>query len=216
MSKTLLEIAQQLSTPKKVKKTVPEKTKEVEETRPVPKVQLIYAFNGTGKTRLSRDFKQLIESKVNHAEGEDEGELSELSHKKILYYNAFTEDLFYWDNDLQENAEPKLKVQPNSYTNWLLTLLKDLGQDGNIVRYFQRYANEKLTPHFNPDFTEVTFSMERGNDERSAHIKLSKGEESNFIWSVFYTLVDQLVTILNGPDPETRETCLACAIESVD
>ncbi len=54
MSKTLLEIAQQLSTPKKVKKTVSEKTKEVEETRPVPKVQLIYAFNGTGKTRLSR------------------------------------------------------------------------------------------------------------------------------------------------------------------
>ena len=172
MSKTLLDIAQQLSTPKKIKKTVPEKTKEVEEIRPVPKVQLIYAFNGTGKTRLSRDFKQLIASKVNHAEGEDEAEQSGLSHKQILYYNAFTEDLFYWDNDLQEDAEPKLKVQPNSYTNWLLTLLKDLGQDGNIVRYFQRYANDKLTPHFNPDFTEVTFSMERGNDERSAHISV--------------------------------------------
>lgn len=206
MSKTLLEIAQQLSTPKKVKKTVSEKTKEVEETKPVPKVQLIYAFNGTGKTRLSRDFKQLITSKVHDGEGEDEAEQSELSHKKILYYNAFTEDLFYWDNDLQEDAEPKLKVQPNSYTNWLLTLLKDLGQDGNIVRYFQRYANDKLTPHFNTDFTEVAFSMERGNDERSAHIKLSKGEESNFIWSVFYTLLDQVVTILNVADPDARET----------
>ncbi|HAL7770100.1 TPA: anticodon nuclease, partial [Escherichia coli] len=126
MGKTLSEIAQQLSTPQKVKKTV---HKEVEATRAVPKVQLIYAFNGTGKTRLSRDFKQLLESKVHDGEGEDEAEQSALSRKKILYYNAFTEDLFYWDNDLQEDAEPKLKVQPNSYTNWLLTLLKDLGQD---------------------------------------------------------------------------------------
>jgi hypothetical protein len=207
MSKTLSEIAQQLSTPKKIKKTVPEKIKEFEETKPVPKVQLIYAFNGTGKTRLSRDFKQLMEPKTIGGEGDDEAEQSELSRKKILYYNAFTEDLFYWDNDLEEDAEPKpkLKVQPNSYTNWLLTLLKDLGQDGNIVRYFQRYSNDKLTPHFNIDFTEVTFSMERGNNERSAHIKLSKGEESNFIWSVFYTLLDQVVTILNVADPDARE-----------
>lgn len=50
MSKTLLEIAQQLSTPKKVKKVV---RTEVEAAKAVPKVQLIYAFNGTGKTRLS-------------------------------------------------------------------------------------------------------------------------------------------------------------------
>lgn len=82
MSKTLLEIAQQLSTPKKVKKTVSEKTKEVEETRPVPKVQLIYAFNGTGKTRLSRDFKQWITSKVIDGEGDDEAEQYELPRKK--------------------------------------------------------------------------------------------------------------------------------------
>ncbi|HEI6833086.1 TPA: AAA family ATPase [Yersinia enterocolitica] len=202
MSKTLSEIAQQLSTPRKTKKTV---TREVEQIKSVPKVQLIYAFNGTGKTRLSRDFKQLIAPKINGGEGDDEAEQSELSHKKILYYNAFTEDLFYWDNDLQEDTEPKLKVQPNSYTNWLLELLKELGQDGNIVRYFHRYSNDKLTPHFNIDFTEVTFSMERGNDEHSAHIKLSKGEESNFIWSVFYTLLDQVVTILNVADPDARE-----------
>lgn len=46
MSKTLPEIAQQLNTPKKVKTTV---RQEVEQTRAVPKVQLIYAFNGTGR-----------------------------------------------------------------------------------------------------------------------------------------------------------------------
>lgn len=215
MSKTLAEIAQQLSTPRTARKTVPEKTKEIEEVKPVPKVQLIYAFNGTGKTRLSREFKQLIAPKVNGGEGDDGASQPELSRNKILYYNAFTEDLFYWDNDLTGDTEPKLKIQANSYTNWLLTLLKDLGQDGNIVHYFQRYANDKLTPHFSADFTEVTFSMERGNNELSDHIKLSKGEESNFIWSIFYTLLDQVVTILNVADPAERETSAFDRLEYV-
>jgi hypothetical protein len=201
MGKTLTEIAQQLSTPKTVQKTILEKTKVVEEAKPVPKVQLIYAFNGTGKTRLSLAFKQLIAPKGDGEAGE-----AELSRNKILYYNAFTEDLFYWDNDLEGDAEPKLKIQPNSHTRWLLTLLKDLGQDGNIVEYFQRYASDKLTPHFSADFSEVTFSMERGDNERFGNIKLSKGEESNFIWSVYYALLDQVVTILNVAEPGERET----------
>lgn len=185
MGKTLTEIAQQLKDSNK-------------------KVQLIYAFNGTGKTRLSREFKQLIAPKTNDDDGE--ADAPELSRNKILYYNAFTEDLFYWDNDLAGDEKYKLKIQPNAYTSWLLTLLKDLGQDGNIVHYFQRYANDKLTPHFSADFDEVTFSLERGNEEPSPHIKLSKGEESNFIWSVFYTLLDQAVTILNVAEPGERET----------
>ena len=98
MGKTLKEIAQQLSTAKTVQKTVAEKTKVVGEVKPVPKVQLIYAFNGTGKTRLSREFKQLIAPKANGGEGDEEVDQSDLSRNKILYYNAFTEDLFFWDN----------------------------------------------------------------------------------------------------------------------
>ena len=194
MGNTLTEIARQLKDSNK-------------------KVQLIYAFNGTGKTRLSREFKQLIAPKTNDDDGE--ADAPELSRNKILYYNAFTEDLFYWDNDLVGDEKYKLKIQPNAYTSWLLTLLKDLGQDGNIVHYFQRYANDKLTPHFSPDFDEVTFSLERGNEEPSPHIKLSKGEESNFIWSVFYTLLDQAVTILNVAEPDERETSAFDQLEYV-
>ena len=37
------------------------------------KVQLIYAFNGTGKTRLSRAMKELVAPKPEEV---DEGELS--------------------------------------------------------------------------------------------------------------------------------------------
>jgi hypothetical protein len=198
MSKTLTDIAQQLSVPRKVKN---KKTTEVVVVTQVPKVQLIYAFNGTGKTRLSREFKQLVAPK-----GNGEGDDASSPREKILYYNAFTEDLFYWDNDLGGDADPKLKIQPNSYTDWLLTLLKDLGQDANIVKYFQHYVNDKLTPHFSEDFTEVTFSLERGDDVRTGNLKISKGEESNFIWSVFYTLLDQVITILNVVEPTERET----------
>lgn len=199
MSKTLAEIAQQLKDGNK-------------------KVQLIYAFNGTGKTRLSREFKKLIAPKNDESEGDDAADQPEISRNKILYYNAFTEDLFYWDNDLEQDADPKLRIQPNSFTDWVL---EDQGQDRNIITNFQRYANEKLTPKFNEEykakgkddkeiavkaFSEVTFSLERGDDEQSGNLKISKGEESNFIWSIFYTLIELVVDILNVAEPAERET----------
>ncbi len=181
MSKTLTEIATQLRDADK-------------------KVQLIYAFNGVGKTRLSREFKYLITPR-NDADNDDE-EIA-LSHNKILYYNAFTEDLFYWAHDPERGAEPKMSIQSNSFTDWVL---KEQGQDKNIIANFHRYTNDKLTPHFNENFTEVTFSLERGDDENSDKLKISKGEESNFIWSVFYTLLDQVIDTLKDTDITERET----------
>ncbi|OTA18872.1 anticodon nuclease [Xenorhabdus beddingii] len=183
MSKTLTEIAQQLKDTNK-------------------KVQLIYAFNGTGKTRLSREFKQLVAPKNDNDESSNNEELS-LTRTNFLYYNAFTEDLFYWDNDLSENTEPKLKIQPNSFTDWVL---KDQGQDRNIIANFQRYTDEKLTPHFSENGSEVTFSFERGNEALTENVKISKGEESNFIWSMFYTLIEQVISVLNVAEPSERET----------
>ena len=65
MSKTLTEIAQQLKDTDK-------------------KVQLIYAFNGGGKTRLSREFKNLVEADSGDDESNDVAEHSALSQKHIL------------------------------------------------------------------------------------------------------------------------------------
>ncbi|HQU71162.1 MAG: AAA family ATPase [Calditrichaeota bacterium] len=198
MSKTLREIAEDLQAANK-------------------KVQLIYAFNGTGKTRLSREFKELIAPKNN-----GDGEEASLPREKILYYNAFTEDLFYWDNDLELDADPKLKIQPNTFTNWVFI---DQGQDQNIITSFHRYVSNKLTPHFNaeysidkedpltkekvkvkvPAFSEITFSLERGDNEHSGNLKISKGEESNFIWSIFYTLIEQIMETLSDVEPDYPE-----------
>lgn len=204
------------------------------------KVQLIYAFNGTGKTRLSREFKKIIAPKNSDIEGVAE---AESSRSKILYYSAFTEDLFYWDNDLDADAYPKLKIQPNTFTGWLIALLQELGEDGNIIANFQRYTSSKATPTFNqeyeyhskdhndndvvitvPAFSEVTFYVATNNstspevpdgiteDELTSvqgqyeNIKISKGEESNFVWSVIYTLLEQVVSTLNEPDETNRIT----------
>ena len=161
------------------------------------KVQLIYAFNGSGKTRLSREFKELIAPKELDAEQQEEAGI------KILYYNAFTEDLFYWDNDLDADSDRKLKIQPNSFTNWVL---REQGQDRNIVENFQQLTNDKLTPQFSEDFTEVRFSFERGNENDTEFVKISKGEESCFIWSVFFSLMEQVVSVLNNAEKEIRET----------
>lgn len=162
------------------------------------KVQLIYAFNGIGKTRLSKTFKGLVDSK-NYTDTED----TALSSKKIIYYNAFTEDLFYWDNDLQNDVDIKLKIHSNSFTGWVFG---EQGQDQNVIDYFQHYTNQALTPRFSPNFTEVTFSYEQGNDVSTQNVKISKGEESCFVWSIFYSLLKQVIDVLNVVEPMERET----------
>lgn len=159
------------------------------------KVQLIYAFNASGKTRLSRDFKDLIDPKTDERDDD--------RRPKVLYYNAFTEDLFYWDNDLAGDTERKLCIHPNAYTK---LAFEDLGLDTRVITAFQRYTQPNLMPRFSPDFAEVTFSLERGTDESSGNLKISKGEESNFIWSVFYCLLDQVISIRNVVEVDERET----------
>lgn len=199
MSKSLNEIANEIKDAQKTIKAKDEKVKDI-------KAQLIYAFNGTGKTMLSNEFKSLVQPK-------GEGEETSLSEKKIVYYNAFTEDLFYWDNDLENDTRRKLKVHKNAFTKWIL---EDQGQESNITKKFQEYTNSKLTPEFNQKYikedgtvveanSEVIFSFQRGNEDNPENIKISKGEESNFIWCVFYIFLEEVIETLND-DKEDRST----------
>ena len=54
------------------------------------KYVLLYAYNGTGKTRLSMEFKNLGRKR---------------DARDTLYFNAFTEYLFSWDNDLDSDTD---------------------------------------------------------------------------------------------------------------
>ena len=63
-----------------------------------------------------------------------------------------------------------------------------------------------MTPQFSADFSSVSFSFERGNNEQEPYIKISKGEESNFIWSVFSALLEQVIAELNNAEAAERST----------
>ena len=201
-----------MTEPAEVQKTQEDKLREVAETLvgSDKKVQLIYAFNGVGKTRLSRAVKDLVAPKA------EDGEEEEPTRRKILYYSAFTEDLFVWDNDKEHDEERKINIQRNSFTDWVL---RDRGQDQNIASNFQRYTSRSITPTFPPSsridfsgnsaktvvtFPEIRFSYSGGNELKN-NIKISKGEESNLIWSVFYTLLEEVVELLKEPDPKKRD-----------
>jgi wobble nucleotide-excising tRNase len=139
---------------------------------------LIYAYNGTGKTRLSTAFKGL--GKVVNDEGET-------TAQDTLYFNAFTEDLFFWDNDLANDLSRVLKI--NS-TSRFFAGLGELEMDNRIRPLLNRYADFD----FRIDTTEWTVRFSRvvetaGTTATIEDIKISRGEENIFIWCFFLAIV---------------------------
>lgn len=132
----------------------------------------MFACNSSGKTRLSKLF-------------------ADLHDENILYYNAFTEDLFAWDN-----ADYVLKIDTNA---WLFKFIQEEGLDRRIIDNFQRLTGSKLEPAFDFAQSQVTFALHTGGEEKPKNIKISRGEESVFIWSVFYTVLDIAIDTLNEP-----------------
>lgn len=159
---------------------LPELAKHLRSELEQKRFALLYAYNGTGKTRLSMAFKDLDKA------GED---------RDTLYFNAFTEDLFSWDNDLQNDRERVLKINKNSR---FFAGLVELEMDNRIRPLLNRYADFD----FRIDTTEweVSFSREvqyEGVRTVVEDIKVSRGEENIFIWCFFLSIV-QLV--LDGAD----------------
>jgi CRISPR/Cas system CSM-associated protein Csm2 small subunit len=148
------------------------------------KIIALYAFNSTGKTRLSNEFEKLNE--------EDD----DLKYK-VLCYNVFLEDLFKWDN---ENYI--LNFDKNS---WIVKLVIDQGLENNIVSNFKNITNSKIEPLFDFIKGEVSFSIASGDEQSKSIIKISKSEESVFIWSIFYTVLETVIDILNT-DESMRDT----------
>lgn len=128
---------------------------------------LLFAYNGTGKTRLSMAFK-------------DAGKKKRCIERDTLYFNAYTEDLFTWDNDLTSDSQRVLRI--NS-TSRFFAGFKELEMESRIRPYLHNYADFEFD--FDYEKWEVTFS--RGEN---THIKVSRGEENIFIWCVFMALAE--------------------------
>lgn len=143
---------------------------------------VLFAYNGTGKTRLSVEFKSLGQQII-----EEPGEKT----ADTLYYNAFTEDLFYWDNDLDNDAERLLKLNSNSR---FFSGLKDLEMESRIRPLLHRYADFDFT--INYESWEISFfrdALISGTTQRVDNIKISRGEENIFIWCFFLAVVQLVV-----------------------
>ncbi|PAM96382.1 anticodon nuclease [Flavobacterium sp. IR1] len=136
---------------------------------------LIYAFNATGKTRLSVEYKNLTK---NPEDGQHLG----------VYYNAFSEDLFVWDND-NGNGELNIKLDIKfSNLNQLHGLMTEEDVEKKLLPYKRKY-NFFFNPNSNPEkgFDSVTFYK---NDDTETPIKISRGEERIFVWCFFLALFE--------------------------
>lgn len=149
---------------------------------------LLYAYNGTGKTRLSMAFKDI--GKQDDA-------------RDTLYFNAFTEDLFTWDNDLDNDTNRELRL--NSASRFF-NGLEELEMDTRIRNILIRYATfdfKILTKEVEDRLvTYVSFEKEvltDGRLELIENIKISRGEENIFIWCFFLAAV-QLAFDVESPD----------------
>lgn len=136
-------------------------------------IRCIYAFNSTGKTRLSVAFKDITKAENND------------KHAGV-YYNAYSEDLFDWDNDEpNDNANIKLNIKTSSL-NEFYSLLKEETIEDELAAFNPSYKF-KFNPHENPviGIESVSF-FKVGNEDVS--IKISSGETHIFIWCYFLAL----------------------------
>lgn len=158
-------------------------------------IVLVYAFNGTGKTRLSVSYKDVTKAKNK---GLHSG----------VYYNAYSEDLFVWDNDEGNNgANIKLNLLRSSLNQFHSALDEDKIREKlssykpNFDFEFKFYNNieegiEHITFYIKKEEstkgedTEYKNKLTEESEPAPSPIKISRGEQQIFIWCFFLALFD--------------------------
>lgn len=146
---------------------------------------LIFAYNGTGKTRLSYDFAHF--------------DRKEDTPQHTLYYNAYTEDLFTWDNDLENNSEHRLLINQGSS---LIQGIAGYNFSEKLRKYLHVFTDIDFDFHYDernediPDY--VVFSKLIRDDsgeviDEVPNIKISRGEERLFVWCFFRCILDLVI-----------------------
>lgn len=162
-------------------------------------VHLLYAFNSVGKTRLSVAYKNATKD----ADGAHAG----------IYYNAYSEDLFVWNNDIEnDEADIRLTIRSSS----LSKLHAGLNEQ-------DIYA--KLKP-YRPSF-DFRFTMHQDAEEGIESIsffpagtqpgdvppmKISRGEERMFVWCFFLAMME----VEGWADKQPRHIFIDDPVSSLD
>lgn len=138
------------------------------------KINLIYAFNATGKTRLSVAYRD----SCRNADGQQTG----------VYYNAFSEDMFVWDNDIENDEEDIRLTVTQSSLGRFHSLLTENAVSKKLERYKPKY-NFKFAMHGDQEkgIESISFFLP---DNPDANIKISRGEERTFIWGLFLAMFE--------------------------
>lgn len=145
---------------------------------------MLYAYNGTGKTRLSMEFKNRWKTQKKKKQ------------RDTLYFNAYTEDLFRWDNDLQNDTDRFLLL--NSDSNFF-NGFKELALEEKIFSYLERYVDldfkidyENWKAIFNKKIKNPKYKQDNEEPEYiiKDSIKISRGEENLFIWCIFLAICE--------------------------
>lgn len=155
--------------------TLQEIAQEIRDSR--ENIHLIYAFNGTGKTRLSTAYKDVARNPETH-------------RQTGVYFNAYSEDLFVWDNDI-EHSEGKIRLNiVKSSLNELHSFIDEAKVYEKLKPYKPTFDFEFHSYEDNPEngFEYITFHVK--DDKEKRLIKISKGEERVFVWCFFLALFE--------------------------
>ncbi len=152
--------------------TINEIAQEIKDSK--QPIVLIYAFNSTGKTKLSVEYKNLTKKEDGTHSG--------------VYYNAYSEDLFRWHNDEEnQNENMRLEILKSSLNPYFSSIVEspDL-LDEKLAYYLPKYTYE-FDKNDNPEIGIDAIRFSRGEEN---NIKISRGEERIFIWCFFLALFD--------------------------
>ena len=113
-----------------------------------------------------------------------------VTSRDTLYFNAFTEDLFFWNNDLENDTNRFLELKSESA---FFEGLRELDLNSKVEAFFRNYTDL----HFDIDYDNYVVRFSRsivieGNQQMIENIKISRGEETLFIWC-FFMAICQLV-----------------------
>lgn len=143
------------------------------------RIILAYAFNTTGKTRLCVAYK-------------DATKLEDGTHTGV-YYNAFSEDLFVWDNDEENDGDDiRLTIRPSSLSWFHASLTEDNVRD-KLNAYKPKFGFEFRLHEDDPSkgIELISFFIPNQNpDVAQPPIKISRGEERIFVWCFFLALFE--------------------------
>ena len=162
-------------------------------------VQLLYAFNSVGKTRLSVAYKDATKNENGTHAG--------------IYYNAYSEDLFVWNNDIEHGeTDIRLTVLPSSLST-LHADLNELDIHAKLKPYRPSFDFRFIMhPDAEKGIESISFFPAGTQPGDVPAMKISRGEERVFVWCFFLAMME----VEGWADRQSRHIFIDDPVSSLD